>query len=97
MKHPNIIWQGEALRQADMLAIDDLDQLEDHRRMGYFQDTPDPYADLGQIVAGKKPARENDSERIISLNLGLALDDMATAIRICHRALETGIGTELSL
>jgi len=90
-------WRGEALRQGDKLATDDLDQLEDHSRMGYFKDTPEPCADLGQIVAGKKPARENERERIISVNLGLALDDMATAIRIYHRALELRIGTELPL
>ena len=90
-------WQGEALRQADKLATDDLAQLEDHRRMGYFQDTPVPYADLGEIAAGNKPARENERERIISLNLGLALDDMATAVRIYRRALELGIGMELPL
>jgi ornithine cyclodeaminase/alanine dehydrogenase len=90
-------WKGEALRQADKLATDDLAQLEDHRRMGYFQDSPVPYADLGEIVAGKKPAREGERERIISLNLGLALDDMATAILIYHRALELGIGQELPL
>ncbi len=88
---------GRGATPGDKLATDDLDQLEDHRRMGYFQDTPEPYADLGQIVAGIKPARENERERIISLNLGLALDDMATAIRIYHRALELGIGTELPL
>jgi len=29
--------------------------------------------------------------------IDLALDDMATAIRIYHRALELGIGTELPL
>jgi ornithine cyclodeaminase/alanine dehydrogenase-like protein (mu-crystallin family) len=31
------------------------------------------------------------------MNLGLALDDMATAIRIYHLARERGIGTQLSL
>jgi ornithine cyclodeaminase/alanine dehydrogenase-like protein (mu-crystallin family) len=49
------------------------------------------------IVAGKAPGRENPRERNISINLGLALDDMATAIRIYHKALELGIGAELPL
>ncbi len=90
-------WKGDALRQADKLATDDIPQLDYHRRVGYFQDTPEPYADLGEIVAGIKPGRESDRERNISLNLGLALDDMATAIRIYQKALELGIGTELPL
>jgi ornithine cyclodeaminase/alanine dehydrogenase-like protein (mu-crystallin family) len=90
-------WKGTALLEADKLITDDTAQLEDHRRMGYFQDTPAPHADLGEIAAGKKPGRESEQDRIISLNLGLALDDMATAIRIYQRALELSVGTELPL
>ena len=90
-------WTGAALHQADKLATDDIPQMEHYRKIGYFKDTPQPYADLGMIVAGKAPGRENPRERTISINLGLALDDMATAIRIYHKALELGIGTELPL
>ena len=53
--------------------------------------------DLGQIVAGKKTGRESDDERTISINLGLALDDMATAIRIYRKAVQQGIGRQLPL
>jgi len=60
--------------------------MEYYRKVGYFKDTPQPYADLGEIVAGKKPRRENSKELIICINLGLALDDMATAILIYRKA-----------
>ena len=90
-------WKGEALRQADKLATDDTDQMEYYRKAGYFKDTPQPYADLGAIVAGTKPGREKADERTICLNLGIALDDMATAILVYRRARELGIGTELFL
>jgi len=90
-------WQGGALVQADKLVTDDIDQLKYYREIGYFQSTPEPFADLGQIVAGKKPGRESDTERIISLNLGLALDDMAIAPLVYQRARERGIGTVLPL
>jgi len=90
-------WQGDALRQVQKLATDDLNQLEYYREVGYFQDTPEPYGDLGEIAAGKKPGRENDAERTMSMNLGLALDDMATAILIYKQAKEKGVGTELLL
>lgn len=90
-------WQGEALAQADKLATDDLDQMEYYRRAGYFRTTPAPYADLGEIVAGKRPGRECPEERTICINLGIALDDMATAVLIRRKALEMGIGTELPL
>lgn len=90
-------WTGAALHQADKLATDDIAQLEHYREAGYFGDTPAPYADLGQIVAGHKPGRESRDERIIAINLGLALEDMATAMPIYQRALELGIGTRLPL
>ncbi|MCP4655152.1 MAG: ornithine cyclodeaminase family protein [bacterium] len=90
-------WQGDALREVDKLATDDLGQMDYYRRTGYFQSTPQPYADLGEIVAGKKPGRRADRERSICINLGLALDDMATAIAIYKLALVKGIGAELPL
>ncbi|MDP7742561.1 MAG: ornithine cyclodeaminase family protein [Lentisphaeria bacterium] len=90
-------WQGPALQQADKLATDDLAQMDYYRSEGYFGETPQPYADLGEIVAGRKPGRERDDERTISVNLGIALEDMATAIRIYRRAVETGAGTQLPL
>ena len=90
-------WQGEALREADKLATDDKNQMNSYREHGYFKDTPEPYADLGEIVTGKKPGRENPNERTIAINLGLALDDMATAILIYRKAIEMGLGIQLPL
>ncbi len=90
-------WQGQALQEADKLATDDTEQMEYYRKTGYFKSTPHPYADLGEIVAGKKPGRQSDNERTICINLGIALDDMATAILIYRKAKEKGIGTELPL
>lgn len=90
-------WQGDALKQADKLATDDIGQMDYYRKAGYFKDTPQAYADLGDIIAGKKPGRQSDSERTIAINLGLALDDMATAPLIYKLAKEKGIGVELAL
>ncbi len=90
-------WQGAALREIDKLATDDLAQMAYYRGEGYFQDTPEPYAELAQIVSGRKPGRESITEKIITMNLGLALDDIVTAVKIYHTALEKGIGTDLPL
>jgi len=90
-------WQGAALREMDKLATDDHVQMNYYRKEGYFRKTPAAYADLGEIAAGQKPGRESEKERTASINLGLALDDMATAIRIYQRAKARGIGTELPL
>lgn len=90
-------FQGRALEEADLLVTDDLRQLEYYRKEGYFQETPPPHADLGEIVCGKKRGRTSDQEIAIAINLGIALDDMATAIQIYHRALEMKIGTWLPI
>ena len=90
-------WQGQAMKEMDKIATDDLSQMSYYRHEGYFKETPEAYADLGEIIAGMKPGRENVSERIAAVNLGLALDDMATAIRIYKRAKEMGVGRELPL
>ncbi|HET7090354.1 MAG TPA: ornithine cyclodeaminase family protein [Anaerolineae bacterium] len=90
-------WTPEALAQFDKLSTDDYAQFQYYRSAGYFQSTPDPYADLGEIVAGLKPGRERSDERTMAMNLGLALDDMAVAPEIYRRAKERGIGTRLPL
>ena len=90
-------WQGDAIKQADKLATDDIEQMNYFRKLGYFKETPQPYADLGEIVAGKKPGRQSENERTMSMNIGLALDDVATAYLIYKLAQEKGIGTELPL
>jgi ornithine cyclodeaminase/alanine dehydrogenase-like protein (mu-crystallin family) len=90
-------WTGEALEQIDRIATDDHDQFQYYRQSGYFQTTPDPYADLGEIAAGLKPGREKPNERTLAMNLGLALDDMAVAPEIYRRARERGMGVWLPL
>ena len=90
-------WKPAAMALADKYCTDDTKQLEYYRSVGYFQKIPPVYGDLGEIVAGKKPGRQRDNERTISANLGLALEDMATAIRIYKIAREKGIGRMLPL
>lgn len=90
-------WQGDALREADRLATDDVAQMGYYREVGYFQDTPEPYAELAELVAGAKAGREHDEERTVAINLGLALEDMAVAARVLERAEAAGIGTRLPL
>jgi len=90
-------WAGAALQEIDKFCTDDIPQLEHYRRIGYFQEIPSIYAGLGELVTGAKPGRENSRERTMACNLGLALDDMATAPIVYRRALERGIGTWLPM
>ena len=55
------------------------------------------HAELGEIVAGRKPGRENDRETIIFDSTGMALQDVAAATIVYERALAAGIGTDFEL
>lgn len=90
-------WDRAALQEVDKFCTDDLPQLEYYRSLGYFQGIPPIYAELAELVAGRKPGRLRSEERTMTCNLGLALDDMATAPLVYRKALEKGIGTWLSL
>ena len=90
-------WDRAALRELDLFCTDDVPQLLHYQEMGYFQDIPPIYADLGELVAGIKPGRRSPRERTATANLGLALDDMAVAPLVYRRAREAGIGIWLPL
>ena len=87
----------DALAEADKFCTDDRAQLEHYRSMGYFQRIPPVYAELADLVSGRKPGRESERERTVACNLGLALDDIATAKLIYERAMEGGIGRWIEL
>ncbi len=53
------------------------------------------HAELGQIVAGTRPGRTADGERIVFWHRGLATTDVAVAWRAVERARATGVGTTL--
>jgi ornithine cyclodeaminase/alanine dehydrogenase len=90
-------WEGAAMKEVGKFCTDDIPQFEHYREVGYFQDVPPIYASLGELVAGKKHGRENPQEKTIACNLGLALDDMATAPMVYKRAVERGIGKWLEM
>ncbi len=53
------------------------------------------YAELGEIVAGLKPARENDDEVTVFKSVGLGIQDAAVANLAYKKAREKGIGQEI--
>ena len=90
-------WKPEAMHSMHKFCTDDKEQLIYYKSVGYFKDIPKVYADLGEIVTGKKAGRESDSERIMSMNLGLAIEDMSTAVKIYEKAKRKGVGVWLNL
>jgi len=55
------------------------------------------HAELGDIVAGRRPGRTRDDEITIFDSSGTALQDVAAAIAVYERARATGRGTEVKL
>ena len=53
------------------------------------------HAELGQIVAGLKPGRENDAETILFWHRGLSLSDIALGHAILTKAASIGAGQTL--
>jgi ornithine cyclodeaminase len=53
------------------------------------------HAELGEIVCGAKPGRENDAERILLWHRGLSTTDIALGQALLQRARELGVGTRL--
>lgn len=55
------------------------------------------YADLGEVITGKKPGRERAQEITLFKSNGLAVQDAATAKLVYERAREAGIGVEVAI
>jgi ornithine cyclodeaminase/alanine dehydrogenase-like protein (mu-crystallin family) len=85
-------FKKSAFDACDKFITDDTDQCLYYQSLGYFQHIPDIHADLGEIAAALKPGRQRKQEKIICANLGLAMEDMATAIKIYKRAIEHNVG-----
>ena len=92
-------WEKSTLSKVDKFIVDDWGQFMHVQggKDGYYAPLPELYAELGEIVIGKKPGRENHSERIINFNFGMAIHDISTATQVLERARERGLGTMLPL
>jgi alanine dehydrogenase len=53
------------------------------------------HAELGQILAGRAPGRERDTERILFWHRGLSITDIALGEALLDKAAASGIGTLL--
>ena len=91
-------WYGDAILEADKFITDSWDQTVYFYEHGAFPDgLPNLYAELGEVVAGKKPGRESQDERILAISIGLALEDVIVANRVYEMAVERGGFEVLSL
>ena len=54
-------------------------------------------AELGEVLAGLKPGRKDDTELTLFRSLGLAVEDLAAAELAVANARSQGLGTEVEL
>jgi len=87
---------ADAVAAFDRRACDDPSTLEYYRAQGTFAAWA-PMEELGAVVAGLQPPREDARQRILSVNLGLGIYDVVVAKRVGERARELGIGAHLGL
>ena len=91
-------WSAAAIRAVDRYFVDDIEQYNGYRGYGeFFQDDVTVDGDLPHVLVGQVAGRETDDQRIISMNLGLAVEDLAMAVEIARRAEEASVGQRLPL
>jgi ornithine cyclodeaminase len=54
-------------------------------------------AELGDVIIGKDPGRRSPTELTLFKSLGLAVEDVASAAYLAHRARETGTGQTVKM
>jgi ornithine cyclodeaminase/alanine dehydrogenase-like protein (mu-crystallin family) len=92
-------WEASMIGNANKFIVDDWQQFNSFMggTEGYYAPLPELYAEMGEIVVGQKPGRENPTERIVNLNFGMAIHDVYMARIILERAEAKGVGMMLPL
>jgi len=88
---------------ADKVVVDDWEQSNREKKVinqlvleGKFS-REQLHAELGEVVAGRRPGRESDDEIIVLNPMGMAVEDIACAAEVYTRAKQQQIGTWLDL
>jgi len=86
----------ECIAAMDIVLTDDREQIEDARRNeGKFTGVTRLDTDIADLISSGQGTRQGDEQRIMAFNLGIALEDVATAAEISRRAAELNIGVLL--
>ncbi|MFC2046671.1 hypothetical protein ACFLTK_00120, partial [Chloroflexota bacterium] len=84
------------IRQGDTELVIELPAIGDGATLKELS-RDDVYADMGEIVTGKKEGRENDQERIVYTHFGMGAHDIILAQTVYNRAIEEGKGIKIPL
>ncbi len=93
----------EVFLRADKVVVDDWEQCDREKKIinqltieGRFS-RAQLHAELGEIVSGKRPGRETNSEIILFNPIGIGIADVACAYSVYRQALRDQVGTWLPL
>jgi len=91
-----------ALVASATLVVDVLEQCAEigelqHALAGGLMTREQVHAELGDVVAGRRPGRTRDDEIVIFDSSGTAIQDVAAAIAVYERACAAGRGIEVKL
>ncbi len=86
-----------AVNRADRIVVDSLEQSRDEAGdlIAPFENHPERWQqvrELSQVVAGEVPGRASDREITLFKSNGVALEDVAAAVRVYERARAEGVG-----
>ncbi|MEZ5819131.1 MAG: hypothetical protein R3D44_18835 [Hyphomicrobiaceae bacterium] len=90
-------WGSGELANVDRVFTDDVAQLEHTKPDGYFRGMPTTVGEICDVVAGRSKGRTAEDERIVCINMGIALEDVASAVVVYERARDLAVGVELAL
>lgn len=93
-------WELDTMNRADKFIFDSKEEhvvLKDSGAHYLYGFPKKIYGELGEIVAGFKPGREDKDELIVANNIGMAIEDMSLAKAIFDIALAKDIGIKLPL
>jgi ornithine cyclodeaminase/alanine dehydrogenase-like protein (mu-crystallin family) len=91
-------WEVAVLAAADKFLVDETRQAMLMMRAGRPDaEIPEPYAELADVVVGRRAGRVSPAERIVSVNNGYAATDVTVGRAVYLRAVEKGLGRRLPL
>ena len=91
-----------AVSRADRIVVDSLEQSRDEAGdlIAPFENRPERWREvreLSQVVAGEFPGRASDREITLFKSNGVALEDVAAAVRVYERARAEGVGQTIRM
>jgi ornithine cyclodeaminase/alanine dehydrogenase-like protein (mu-crystallin family) len=86
------------LHRVDRVLVDDRRPFREPETLDRFPaGVPALDAEIGEVLLGRAPGRLNDADRVLVLNSGIAVCDIALASVVYDRAVRIGRGTRLPM